>query len=160
MLEALEVRRRSMQAERRKSQMQTLGLNNGIVNNNRSQRVSAAGTQTIFIFPSKCPPIIYTPIKLIILPQVSMLKTYSTAIKTWHTNTKTAGMQSIRTWFVYKVYRDRQQHQIGTNNRIVSNEGRIVELRNSQWNYEDVPILKRSRCLDEYDHFEGRSDLQ
>lgn len=42
--EALEVRRKSLQAERRKSQMQTLGANNGFVNNiNRNHRVSSAG---------------------------------------------------------------------------------------------------------------------
>lgn len=42
--EALESRMKSLQAERRKSQMQTLGANNGIVNNfSRNQRISSAG---------------------------------------------------------------------------------------------------------------------
>lgn len=41
--EALEVRRKSLQAERRKSQMQTLGANNGFVNNvTRNHRLSSS----------------------------------------------------------------------------------------------------------------------
>lgn len=45
--EALEVRRRSLQAERRKSQMQTLGANNAIA---RTQRVSNAGASVKDLF--------------------------------------------------------------------------------------------------------------
>lgn len=42
--EALEVRRRSLQAERRKSQMQTLGANNAVI---RAQRISNAGNNSV-----------------------------------------------------------------------------------------------------------------
>lgn len=45
--QALEVRRRSMQAERRKSQMQTLGANNAF---NQTQRQSNAGISVKDIF--------------------------------------------------------------------------------------------------------------
>lgn len=45
--QALEVRRRSMQAERRKSQMQTLGANNVF---NQTQRQSNAGMSVKDIF--------------------------------------------------------------------------------------------------------------
>lgn len=49
--EALESRMKSLQAERRKSQMQTLGANNGIVNNfSRNQRISSAGVSVKDIF--------------------------------------------------------------------------------------------------------------
>lgn len=49
--EALEVRRRSLQAERRKSQMQTLGANNDYATNpNRSHRVSNAGVSVKDLF--------------------------------------------------------------------------------------------------------------
>ncbi|XP_065208101.1 chitin synthase chs-2-like isoform X5 [Planococcus citri] len=50
--EALEVRRKSLQAERRKSQMQTLGANNGFVNNvTRNHRLSStAGVNVKDIF--------------------------------------------------------------------------------------------------------------
>nr|XP_018916999.1 PREDICTED: uncharacterized protein LOC109044007 isoform X3 [Bemisia tabaci] len=49
--EALEVRRRSLQAERRKSQMQTLGANNDYAANpNRSHRVSNAGVSVKDLF--------------------------------------------------------------------------------------------------------------
>ena len=43
--EALEVRRRSLQAERRKSQMQTLGAVNSVIP--RSQRISNAGAMSV-----------------------------------------------------------------------------------------------------------------
>jgi len=46
--QALEVRRRSMQAERRKSQMQTLGANNAF--NQKTQRQSNAGISVQDIF--------------------------------------------------------------------------------------------------------------
>lgn len=50
--EALEVRRRSLQAERRKSQMQTLGAANSIV---RGQRPSNAGVSVKDLFEGHNP---------------------------------------------------------------------------------------------------------
>ncbi|BES88625.1 chitin synthase [Nesidiocoris tenuis] len=50
--EALEVRRRSLQAERRKSQMQTLGVQNNIV---RGQRISNAGSHVKDLFEGHNP---------------------------------------------------------------------------------------------------------